>query len=139
MGGLLRSLLGFPCFLGERVVMRNLPAVPHKPLPKDIIKEIAMDIGKEVAHYIEHMYPKAVEAASSTFLLSVRNSIYNEIMASIEVNDEGKIIARLQKNKKLRAHQNKMLKVQKNASTRSPDYTMKQLAVLDIEFRKIMQ
>lgn len=80
-----------------------LPAVrTEQPWTKEIIQSIAMDIGKEVAAYIEVMYPKAVEAASSTFLLSVRNSIFNEIMAAIEVNDAGQIAARIKDRKKFR-------------------------------------
>ena len=72
------------------------------PLSRDIIKEIALDIGKEVASHIETMYPKAVEAASSTFLLSVRNCVYNEIMASLEVIDEDAIRSRLDERRKFR-------------------------------------
>ena len=48
---------------------------------RDLLKLIAMDIGKSVAHHIEIMYPEAVSAASSTFLLSVRNHTYNEFVA----------------------------------------------------------
>jgi hypothetical protein len=67
-----------------------------------LIREIAMDIGKNVVAYIEVMYPNAIKACSSTFKLSVRNSIYNEIMAAIDVTDEGQIIARLGDRKKFR-------------------------------------
>lgn len=49
-----------------------------------LVKEIAMDIGKDVALHIEVMYPRAIEATSSTFLLSVRNSIHNQIMAALD-------------------------------------------------------
>jgi hypothetical protein len=76
--------------------------VPKGPWSRDLVKEIAMDIGKEVVAYIDVMYPKAVEATSSTFRLSVRNCIFNEIMAAIEVNDEGQITARLKDRKKFR-------------------------------------
>ena len=69
---------------------------------KALVKAIAMDIGKEVVAYIEVMYPTAIAATSSTFKLSVRNMIHNEIMAAIEVSDEGKIIARLRDRKKFR-------------------------------------
>ncbi len=72
---------------------------PRKPLktealavsdPRQMFKAMAMDIGKELAAYIEVMYPDAVKAASSTFLLSVRNHTYNEIMgwADRKVNPE---------------------------------------------------
>ena len=73
-----------------------------QPWSRDLIKEIAMDIGKDVVAYIEVMYPEAVKATSSTFKLSVRNCIYNQIMAAIEVTDEGKVIARLRNRKKFR-------------------------------------
>ncbi len=54
------------------------------PLSRDIIREIAMDIGKAVAAHIEIMYPNAVAATSRTMLLSVRNTAFNEIMAALE-------------------------------------------------------
>ena len=53
---------------------------------RDMIKAVAMDIGKQVAHHIETMYPEAVKAASSTFLLSVRNCTHNEIMGWIDTD-----------------------------------------------------
>lgn len=83
--------------------MADLPAIKQEqPWTKEIIQDIAMDIGKEIAAYIEVMYPQAVQATSSTFLLSVRNSIFNEIMAAIEINDAGQIAARIDDRKKFR-------------------------------------
>mgnify|MGYP001587220335 CR=1 FL=1 len=67
-----------------------------------LVREIALDIGKAVVHHIDTMYPDATAACPSTFRLSVRNCTYNEIMAAIEVNDEGQIIARLAKRKQQR-------------------------------------
>lgn len=75
---------------------------PRGPWSRELVKAIAMDIGKDVVAYIEVMYPQAIEATSSTFKLSVRNCIHNEIMAAIEVTDEGEIRARLQERKKFR-------------------------------------
>ena len=66
---------------------------------KALVREIAMDIGKEVAAYISIMYPEAEKACSSTFLLSVRNCTYNQIMAAIGVTDEGQIVTRLHDRK----------------------------------------
>lgn len=66
---------------------------------RELVKAIAMDIGKAVVHHIETMYPAATDACPSTFRLSVRNTVCNEIMAAIEVNDEGRITARLQERK----------------------------------------
>lgn len=67
-----------------------------------LIEAIALDIGKEVVHHIEMMYPKAIAATASTFKLSVRNCVHNEIMAALEVTDEGQIIARLRDRKQFR-------------------------------------
>lgn len=70
---------------------------------RELVKAIAMDIGKEVVHRIRVMYPQAIAACpKSTFPLSVRNCIYNEIMAALEVTDEGQIVARLRERKKFR-------------------------------------
>ena len=45
---------------------------------------IAMDIGKDLAFYIETQFPEAVKAASGSFLLSVRNHTFNTIKAAAE-------------------------------------------------------
>jgi hypothetical protein len=65
-----------------------------------LVKAIAMDIGKEVVAYVEVMYPKAI--VNSGFKLSLRNCVYNEIMAAIKVNDAGQIEARLKDRKAFR-------------------------------------
>jgi hypothetical protein len=83
----------------------NLPATVRpepRPIARDVVKAIAMDIGKELAAYIEVQYPAAVAAASSTFLLSVRNCTYNQIMAALDTTDEEAIRARLARRKKHR-------------------------------------
>ena len=72
------------------------------PLSRDIIREIAMDIGKAVAAHIETMYPNAVAATSRTMLLSVRNTAFNEIMAALDVIDEEAIRMRLAERKRWR-------------------------------------
>jgi len=48
---------------------------------QDAAKAIAEEIGRQVAFHIETMYPEAVKAASSTFLLSVKGTVINSIMA----------------------------------------------------------
>lgn len=91
--------------------MSELPAKIQQPLPQDLIKEIAIDIGKSVAHHLEFVYPDAFKAVSAKGLrISIRNGIYNEIMASIEVTDEGKIRDRIKDRKAWRRKFNKILK-----------------------------
>ena len=72
---------------------------------KALVRAMAMDIGKEVVSHIKIMYPAAIAACPSTFPLSVRNCIHNEIMEAIEINDEGQIIAWLNHRKKFRREQ----------------------------------
>ena len=72
---------------------------------RDFLKLIAMDLGKSVAHHIEIMYPDAVSAASSTFLLSVRNHTHNEIMALLD--SKGGITAMLRRIVERDAHRRK--------------------------------
>lgn len=83
--------------LGTEVALATSP-----PMSRDIIREIAMDIGKAAAAHIEIMYPKAVEATSKTMLLSLRNCVFNEIMAALEVIDEEAIHVRLEERRQFR-------------------------------------
>lgn len=41
--------------------------------------------------YIEVMYPAALAATPSTFKVSVRNHIFNQVMAAIEITDADQI------------------------------------------------
>lgn len=75
------------------------------PISRDVVKEIALDIGKEVASHIETMYPDAVKATSKSMLLSVRNCVFNEIMAALVEIDEDAIRRRLDERKRFRRQQ----------------------------------
>lgn len=87
---------------GSKSAALTIPTKDPAPLSRDVIKEIAMDIGKEVAAHIETMYPEAVEATSKNMLLSVRNCTYNEIMAALETIDEDAIRQRLEERRLFR-------------------------------------
>ncbi len=82
----------------------NLPAIPVEPSwSRELVKEIAMDIGKEVCAYVSVMYPNVWQAGNSGFKLSLRNCIHNEIMAALDGPiDEASIRARLAARKKFR-------------------------------------
>ena len=68
--------------------------------PKAMMEAIAWDIGKELVAYIEVMYPKAIEATSSTFKLSMRNHIHNDIMAAFEFRGDAVALASRLKDRK---------------------------------------
>lgn len=75
----------------------NLPARPD--IDRELVKQIAMDIGKSTVEHIECMYPAALEAVAATARISIRNHIYNEIMAALNVVDADEIRARLNERK----------------------------------------
>lgn len=77
-------------------------AIIQKPLAPDLIKRMAMEIGKETVAYVEYMYPEAIKATSSTFRLSLRNTIYNEIMSMMAMGDEAAIEERMDRQKSQR-------------------------------------
>ena len=85
-------------------------AEPDDPA-RALVKGIAMDIGKEVVAYVERMYPQAVRAASSTFKLSLRNCIYNEIIAALDMTGESEILNRLAIRKKERRELKKQYEI----------------------------
>lgn len=91
-------------------------ALPPQPIPLDLVKEMAMDIGKEVAAHLERMYPNSVK--DGCCLLSVRNCCYNEIMAALAETDPDLIRARLSERKMARR---KLRALWKAARTVTPD------------------
>ena len=64
-------------------------------ISRDIIRLIGMEIGKDIVAYVEVMYPEAIKATSSTFKLSLRNSIHNAIVSIADLHDEAAIRKRL--------------------------------------------
>lgn len=87
----------------ELAIIGQLPiTIETSKQAHDLFSKIAMDIGKEVVHHIEIMYPAAIKATPSTFKLSVRNCVHNEIMAAIQFNGEGQILTRMETRKKFR-------------------------------------
>jgi hypothetical protein len=101
---IIKSAPGFsaPQNTAERLPSSDAAEAGAGPWSRELVQAIAMDIGKDIAAYIEVMYPDAVKAASSTFLLSVRNHTFNQIMAAIEVNEQGQILDRIADRKKRR-------------------------------------
>jgi hypothetical protein len=70
-------------------------------------------VAKEVIHHIEMMYPEAIKATSSTFKLSVRNCIYNEIMAAAQVENWVDALARLDTRKQQRRYIKALSKIKR--------------------------
>jgi hypothetical protein len=73
----------------------NSPSGGNADWSRDLIEAIAKDVGEAVVAHVETMYPAAIDATPTTFRLSLRNTVINEIMAAVAVNDAGRIVDRL--------------------------------------------
>ena len=64
-----------------------------KPLPPtdEIVRRIAMDVGKQVVEHIEWAHGEMMRAAPSwkSARLSIRNCVHNNIMSAVRAADEG--------------------------------------------------
>ncbi|MCF6304396.1 MAG: hypothetical protein L3J33_03385 [Rhodobacteraceae bacterium] len=74
----------------------------QQSLDESLVKEIAMDIGKEIVSHIRVMYPDAALALGGSGMLSVRNCAHNEIMAALKTTDATEILERIDRRKKQR-------------------------------------
>jgi hypothetical protein len=62
------------------------------PPTDEIIRRIAMDVGKQVVEHIEWAHSDMVKAARSwkSSRLSIRNCVHNSIMSAVQAADEGR-------------------------------------------------
>ena len=78
---------------------------------EDAVRRIAMDVGKQVVHHIETMYPAMTEAVAwKSARLSIRNCTHNAIMAAVNAADIGRHKEAIAANEKLRRYVNRMKK-----------------------------
>jgi hypothetical protein len=88
----------------------TLPAV-KTIFTDDLIRRIAMDIGKEVVAHIEHAYPDMFRAvAANSAKLSIRNATYSAVYAAVRAADEGRIEEALKAHDE---HRRKMRRLRK--------------------------
>lgn len=78
---------------------------------EELVRRIAMDVGKEVVHHIETMYPDMAKAVAwKSARLSIRNCTYNAIMAAVNAADIGRAEQSIEANKKHRRTVNRLRK-----------------------------
>jgi hypothetical protein len=83
--------------------MANRETLPATvPWSREVVEEIARDVGDAVLAHVEIMYPSAIQASPTTFKISLRNCVRNEIIAAVAVNDAGLAIARIRERKRFR-------------------------------------
>ncbi len=87
---------------------------------RQLISEVAMDIGKEMVAYLEVMYPDQYATFNSGTKLSIRNHIHNDIMAALDTIDADEIKARLEQRRKRRREWLKRWRAIRAMPDRSP-------------------
>lgn len=70
---------------------------------RDFVKELAWEVARNVIDHNRNVYSKIFENAPSTFAISLRNGIFNQIQSAIKCHTETEIaewIARSEKHRK---------------------------------------
>lgn len=88
---------------------------PSSPT-EELVRQIAMDVGKQVVAHIDQSWPEVYEAVLSakSFRLSIRNCVHNEIMNAVRAADEGRIEQMFESHDKARRH---LRRLQRQAGT----------------------
>jgi len=70
--------------------MSQVPA--RVEFTEELVRQIAMDVGKQVVEHIEHAYPAMCEAVAwNSARLSIRNCTHNAVMEAVKAANEGAI------------------------------------------------
>ena len=78
---------------------------------EELVRRIAMDVGKQVVHHIETMYPQMTEVVAwKSARLSIRNHTHNAIMAAVNAADIGRAEQAIVANEKHRKFVSRMKK-----------------------------
>jgi hypothetical protein len=91
--------------------MTTLPATVE--FTDAIVRQIAMDVGKQVVAHIEHAYPEMFRAvAAESAKLSIRNATHNAIMEAVGAANRGEVETMLSRHDE---HRRTMRKLRKAA------------------------
>lgn len=92
--------------------MANVPATVD--FSEALVRQIAMDVGKQVAFHIETQYPAMLDAvAAKSAALSIRNTAYNAIMEAVKAANNGEVELMLARHD---AHRRTIRKLRKVAT-----------------------
>lgn len=89
--------------------MSNLPA--RVEFTEELVRQIAMDVGKQVVAHIEHAYPAMLRSvAEDSAKLSIRNATHNAIMEAVSAANKGEVELMLDRHDKHRRVMRKLRK-----------------------------
>jgi hypothetical protein len=84
----------------EKWKMAQVPATLD--MTRQLISDVAMELGKQMVAYIEVQYPDVYATMNSGCKLSIRNGTHNNLMAALNCRTEEEYRAWIEKNKKFR-------------------------------------
>lgn len=94
--------------------MAQVPA--RVEFTEELVRQIAMDVGKQVVDHIEHAYPGMCEAVAwKSARLSIRNCTHNAIMEAVRAANEGAVEPMLERHDE---HRRAMRSLRKAAGNR---------------------
>lgn len=83
-----------------------------------LVRQIAMDVGKQVVDHIEHAYPAMCEAVAwNSARLSIRNCTHNAVMEAVKAANRGEVELMLKRHDE---HRRSMRKMRKAGDAPSP-------------------
>jgi len=95
-------------------VSKNLPATVD--FSEAIVRQIAMDVGKQVVDHIEHAYSPMCDAVAwKSARVSIRNCTHNAVMEAVKAANKGEIEQMLERHDK---HRREMRGLRKAAGQR---------------------
>jgi hypothetical protein len=87
----------------------------------DVIKLLAWEVAKNVIDHHKFVYSKIFEAAPSTFPISIRNAIYNEIQSAIKCRTDQEMKEWIAKSEAHRKEMKRLKRLSKKAEMANGD------------------
>jgi len=107
--------------LGDRRYKINkgvgLPALKER----DFVKELAWEVARNVIDHHKWVYSKIFESAPSTFPISLRNGIYNEIESAIKCKTDEEIAHWIARSEAHRKEMQRLKRLSKKANAANGD------------------
>lgn len=105
--------------LGDRRYVINKKS--EKKDNKDLVKDLAWEVAKNVIDHHKFVYSKIFEGAPSTFAISLRNSIYNEIESAIKCHSDQEIMNWISRSEEHRKEMQRLKRLSKKAKMANGD------------------
>ncbi len=87
----------------------------------DLVKKLAWEVARNVMEHNRWVYKAVFDAAPSTFPISIRNGIYNQIVSAIECKNDAEIIKWIDQSEAHRNEMRRLARLNKKAAQANGD------------------